>query len=197
MMNQASLPPSGATNSIPTHPAFPVLEEAAKPDVYLQLTFWEEYGALVLICAFVLIALVTYFVFFFGKNKKQIIYTPAQICIQKIHALQTDKLSLKDAAVNFSLVLREYITGKTEDPTLYETQEEFNRRVNSLNALPNALHEPVRDLLDEMARLKYEPYTENNDEKVNALAERTVNLINDIEQYQEKEIKETDIVNKG
>ncbi len=197
MMNQASLPPSGATNSIPTPPAFPVLEEAAKPDVYLQLTFWEEYGALVLICAFVLIALVTYFVFFFGKNKKQIIYTPAQICIQKIHALQTDKLSLKDAAVNFSLVLREYITGKTEDPTLYETQEEFNRRVNSLNALPNALHEPVRDLLDEMARLKYEPYTENNDEKVNALAERTVNLINDIEQYQEKEIKETDIVNKG
>lgn len=36
--------------------------------------------------------------------------------------------SLRQAAVEFSLLLRKYLVGETKDPALYETQQEFNRR---------------------------------------------------------------------
>ena len=99
-----------------------------------------------------------------------------------------------DAAVGFSLILREFITVKTEDPTLYETQEEFNRRVDALDSLPAQFQEPVKDLLDKLARMKYEPPTKSPKDAVNELANETVQIIKQIDQFHEKPEEETDVV---
>lgn len=54
--------------------------------------------------------------------------SPAETAIRDITMLRETHPSLRQAAVEFSLLLRKYLVGETKDPALYETQQEFNRR---------------------------------------------------------------------
>ena len=122
--------------------------------------------------------------------------TPAQSAVRDITMLRETHPSLRQAAVDFSLILRKFLVGETKDPALYETQQEFNRRADALTALSTELQGPTRDLLDRMAVLKYEPDTPENDSMVNELADRTVQLINDIDAASRTTQEETDLIVK-
>ena len=63
---------------------------------------------------------------------------------------------LHGAALGASMILRQYLTGATGDPTLYETREEFTAREAALGRIPEILRPRVTAHLDELSRLKYD-----------------------------------------
>lgn len=192
--------PSPATfqtppTAIPEPPAFPTLMETQSPDAYLHAGFWDSWGIWIMLAAILLAVAIAVIILIHRKGRKAAVpLTPAETAIRDITLLRETHPSLRQAAVEFSLILRKYLVGEAKDPALYETQQEFNRRADALTALPSGLQAPTRDLLDRMASLKYEPDTPENDSLVNELADSTVQLINDIETDARRTQEETDLV---
>ena len=156
--------------------------ETQAPDAYLHAGFWDTWGIWLALAA-ILLAVAAAVILLIRKKGRTAPapLTPAQSAVRDITMLRETHPSLRQAAVDFSLILRKFLVGETKDPALYETQQEFNRRADALTALSTELQGPTRDLLDRMAVLKYEPDTPENDSMVNELADRTVQLINDID----------------
>ena len=177
--------------AIPEPPAFPSLMETQSPDAYFQAGFWDAWGIWIILASILLAVAIAVIVLIRRKGR-----IPSETAIRDISMLRNTHPSLRQAAVEFSLILRKYLVGETKDPALYETQQEFNRRADALTALPSELQAPTRDLLDRMASLKYEPDTPENDSMVNELADATVQLINDIEADAHRTKEETDLVVK-
>ena len=183
--------------AIPEPPAFPTLMETQSPDAYLQAGFWDTWGIWIMLASILLAVAIAVIVLIRRKGRTPAApLSPAETAIRDITMLRETHPSLRQAAVEFSLLLRKYLVGETKDPALYETQQEFNRRADALTALPSELPGPTSDLLDRMASLKYEPDTPENDSLVNELADDTVQLINDIEADAHRTKEETDLVVK-
>lgn len=181
--------------AIPEPPAFPSLMETQSPDAYLHAGFWDTWGIWIMVAAILLAVAIAVILLIRKKGSAAPApLSPAETAIRDITLLRETHPSLRQAAVEFSLILRKYLVGETKDPALYETQQEFNRRADALTALPSHLQAPTRDLLDRMAVLKYEPDTPENDTMVNELADSTVQLINDIEADSHITQEETDLV---
>lgn len=190
-----TLPAQPASTAIPEPPAFPALQETPSPDAYLNAGFWGVWGIwIILAAALLLVAAAAFFIIRKNSRKPVAPLTAAQTALRDIDVLRNMQPPLKQAAVDLSLILRKFLVGETSDPALYETQQEFNRRANALTALPAKLQIPTRELLDRMADLKYEPDTRENASLVNELADRTVQLINDIETAARAVQQETDLV---
>jgi len=183
--------------AIPEPPAFPSLMETQTPDAYLQAGFWDTWGVWIMLASILLAIAISVIVLIRRKGRTPAApLSPAETAIRNITMLRETHPSLRQAAVEFSLLLRKYLVGETKDPALYETQQEFNRRADALTALPSELQGATRDLLDRMASLKYEQDTPENDSLVNELADNTVQLINDIEADARRPKEETDLVVK-
>ncbi len=185
------------STAIPEPPAFPSLMETQTPDAYLQAGFWDMWGIWIMLASILLVIAIAVIVLIRRKGRTPAApLSPAETAIRDITMLRETHPSLRQAAVEFSLLLRKYLVGETKDPALYETQQEFNRRADALTALPSELQGVTRDLLDRMASLKYEQNTPGNDSLVNELADDTVQLINDIETDARRPKEETDLVVK-
>lgn len=185
------------STAIPEPPAFPSLMETQTPDAYLQAGFWDMWGIWIMLASILLVIAIAVIVLIRRKGRTLAApLSPAETAIRDITMLRETHPSLRQAAVEFSLLLRKYLVGETKDPALYETQQEFNRRADALTALPSELQGVTRDLLDRMASLKYEQNTPGNDSLVNELADDTVQLINDIETDARRPKEETDLVVK-
>lgn len=183
--------------TIPEPPAFPSLMETQTPDAYLQAGFWDTWGIWIMLASILLVVAIAAIVLIRRKGSTPAApLSPAETAIRDITMLRETHPSLRQAAVEFSLLIRKYLVGETKDQALYETQQEFNRRADALTALPSELQTATRDLLDRMASLKYEPNTPENDSLVNELADDTVQLINDIERDARRPKEETDLVVK-
>lgn len=78
-----------------------------------------------------------------------------EVALQALDHLEDSTLSPKDFSLQLSMILREFLTGETQDPALFETHEEFSRRVDALAAIPADCRNDVMCLLDDLARLKY------------------------------------------
>ena len=183
--------------AIPEPPVFPSLMETQAPDAYLHAGFWDTWGIWLALAA-ILLAVAAAVILLIRKKGRTAPapLTPAQSAVRDITMLRETHPSLRQAAVDFSLILRKFLVGETKDPALYETQQEFNRRADALRALSTELQGPTRALLDRMAVLKYEPDTPENDSMVNELADRTVQLINDIDAASRTTQEETDLIVK-
>lgn len=183
--------------AIPEPPTFPNLMETQSPDAYLHAGFWDTWGVWIMLAAILLAVAIAVIMLIRRKGRTPAApLSPAESAIRDITMLRETRPSLRQAAVEFSLLLRKYLVGETKDPALYETQQEFNRRADALTSLPSELQGTTRDLLDRMAALKYEPDTPENDSLVNELADNTVQLINDIEADARRTKEETDLVVK-
>lgn len=178
-------------------PAPPELDPAATPDKLLQLPLLSplEWALLLSVIAIVL-AILILLVRKFAFRKKITPPTPGEIAIGKVSNIVALQPDLKTASVQLSLIFRSYLTGKAEDPALYETQQEFNRRGDALASIPLEFQNSSRDLLDQMARLKYEPRSEQDDQKVQELATKTTTIIRGIDQATKLTTQETDITVK-
>lgn len=159
----------------------PKLDPSTPPDaLYIpySLGVWEWVA---IIGGVLIIAIAVRFIL----NKKKVPpapSTPEQIARNEIGRLMANNPGLKEASTGLSLILRSYFTGKSEDPALFETHQEFNRRADALSSLPEPLQSPARDLLQRMAHLKYSSETPQDEELVKALHRQTLDLINQIEQ---------------
>ncbi len=107
--------------------------------------------------------------------------TPAQIALQHIDAVLASGKDLRQCATELSLILRTYLTGTSEDPTLFETHQEFSMRADALMNLPVQEQIPVRNLLQRMVQLKYEPNTADDASTASELARETKDIIERLE----------------
>lgn len=81
---------------------------------------------------------------------------PEEIALAALDAMQTTTPpDLRECSLELSMIFRQYLTGKTQDPALYETHEEFSRRLDSLSTIPAECQAETRQLLDYLASLKY------------------------------------------
>lgn len=64
---------------------------------------------------------------------------------------------VRDAAVQASLILRQYLAAAAGDPALYQTHEEFVARHDALQAVTAATRAAAQDGFSRLAALKYAP----------------------------------------
>ncbi len=81
--------------------------------------------------------------------------TPEAVAQASINRLEEELPPLRLCALRLSLILRTFLAGKTHDPALYETHEEFSLRIDSLSSLPESCQYDMRCLLETLAEQKY------------------------------------------
>lgn len=113
-----------------------------------------------------------------------------QEALRALGKLEEHLPPLRPCSLQISLILRTFLTGQTHDPALYETHEEFSLRMDSLSSVPPNCQSDTRQLLEELAELKYAP--ENNDEPLRAkqLVNQAAELINRVADAQQQQAAE-------
>ena len=113
-----------------------------------------------LLAALLLIALIgsALYIYLYRRRTQapESVTTPAQQALDALDALQADcPQLLREFSLQLSMILRRFLQGELQDPALYETHEEFSRRIDSLSAVPEPLRLPMLSLLEQLADLKY------------------------------------------
>jgi len=90
-----------------------------------------------------------------GDDNKQF-FIAAKKQIEELKP-QTSTLTVGEVATTLSLIIRDYITKVTKDPTLFETHEEFAYRNDSLECFPEKARELTKTFFDQLAISKYGP----------------------------------------
>lgn len=94
---------------------------------------------------------------------------------------------LRECSLRVSMVLRTYLAGQTHDPALYETHEEFSRRMDSLAAVPSGCREQTRELLETLAEYKYAGGEKRDALQVQAMVTQAGDLLRRIDVTQAAE----------
>lgn len=138
----------------------PTLEADLPSETFMVDHFWRNVG-IGLGLAVLLAAVALFFVW--RSRRRQALQAPVsaeQRALEALDALRSRKLPLHDFSLELSLLLREYVTGETQDPALFETHEEFSRRFDALATVPPNFRRELSALLSELAALKYAPPAE-------------------------------------
>lgn len=156
----------------------PDLEPDLTPDNFMQvvwLTPLEWCLAISLVLA--VIGLIVWR--FIARHRKKIVPPPTheEIALSAIREIEGSPISLRECCLRLSLVLRTYLTGEADDPALYETHQEFNRRVDSLASIPETEQEEMRRLLEYMASVKYAGETRGDCAEVGKLCAEARELV--------------------
>lgn len=132
----------------------PVSPEALVPDPWLAP--W-------MLVVVVLLALVAIAVLVFRKKK---VPAPDPVALRRVAredataALNAiGPVPAREAAVRASLILRRYLSVAAEDPALFETQEEFIARHESLKDFAEDARESANTGFARLAAIKYSPTT--------------------------------------
>lgn len=113
--------------------------------------------------------------------------TAEEIALNRVANLRGMTPDLRTASLELSMILREYLSNKTQDTALYETHEEFSRRLDSLSAIPRECQYTTRMLLEKFAEMKYAAIHGDAQQQVNHLIEETQNTILSIQEARQKE----------
>ncbi len=168
--------------------AIPTLE----PDIPAS-SFQEGAGWLVAAVAVVLLALLAAFLIW-RKRRRAAAPPPAPdvLALEALDRLEAASPPLRACCLELSFILRRFLTGRTQDPALFETHEEFTLRMDALTALPEACRQGARLLLDDLAEQKYAPAEEDDPVRARELLERTRELVRQITLAAEEEEKASD-----
>lgn len=160
----------------PTSPhlldAIPTLEADIPASSFMLSSFWlwVAIGLAVAVAA----ALIA-FLWWRALHKRTA--APQESALQRalkgMDALEEELPALRPCALCLSMLIRDYMSGQTGDPALFETHEEFSQRMDSLEKLPESCRYETRELLDELAGYKYAAETENAPAQARALIERS------------------------
>lgn len=145
---------------------------------------WLLWGGIAAVC---LVIGIIIFLIVRKKQKTQHIPTPEEIAMNRLAELQQAMPDLRACSLELSMTLREYLCGKTQDPAMFETHEEFSRRLDSLSAIPRECQYGTRMLLEKFAEMKYAGRQENAPQLVTSLIDETKNIILSIQAAQQKE----------
>lgn len=86
------------------------------------------------------------------RDVRLLAYQEATCALEKITAVQA-----REAAVQASLILRQYLALAAHDPALFETHEEFISRQDALKALSESARAACATGFAQLAALKYAP----------------------------------------
>lgn len=176
----ASLPAPLPSSAPDITELIPTLEADLPAESFMADHFWRNVG-IGLGVAILLAAVALFFVW--RRRRSRTIQAPLsaeQRALEALDALQSRKLPLHDFSLELSLLLREYVTGETQDPALFETHEEFSRRFDALASVPPNFRRELNSLLSELAALKYAPPTEGGAQADERMIERARALITGI-----------------
>lgn len=114
------------------------------------------------------------------KTAPEATVTPLQACDDALDALEAHPLPLREACIRLSLILRQFMAGQAQDTSLFETHEEFSRRVDALSSVPIVCRNAAHILLNELAEYKYTGEADDNPAAVRTLTVRTRELVHAI-----------------
>ena len=133
--------------------AIPELEHEVPADQFTSL-WWGWWALLILIilgaaAAYVALRLRQ-------KSPLPIPITPAEQALQDLDALESARPPLlREFSLQLSMIMRRFLQGELNDPALFETHEEFSRRIDSLASVPEQFRMPMHTLLEKLAEFKY------------------------------------------
>jgi len=101
----------------------------------------------------------------------------AAFTIAREELAEIDCKTNREAAVRCSLILRKYLAQASNDPSLFETHEEFITRQDSLTALTDEAREACAVGFSKLAALKYAPQEATDESAPAAVIEETHQLL--------------------
>lgn len=157
--------------------AIPALE----PDIPAEsFTTWEDLLTVSAVALVLVVLLAAALLYLrrqrLAKRAAQAV-TPLETALQALAALEEELPPLRLCALRLSLLLRTYLAGCAQDPALYETQEEFSQRMDSLENIPRPFRPELHDLLDELASFKYVAESDASNTGCPAYISRTRDLL--------------------
>lgn len=172
---------------------------AAEP--FLQESFWTAANIALLVLVILLLAGLSLYLYRRFKPKKSITPPSAeQIALARLADLEAQQLDTRAMSLQLSLLLREYITKETQEPTLYETHQELSSRLDSLASIPMKYQYELRQLLEELAEMKYAGTAARSDDLASSTStpsERARKLIVGIAEAERKQEAQADINKKS
>ncbi len=157
--------------------AIPTLEPELPAEAFVT---WESLiggGLALLVVLAVLVAVVCVVIRARRRRQAAATVSPLDHALAALAQLEEELPPLRPCALRLSLLLRTYLAGCTEDPALYETQEEFSQRMDSLAGVPAPLRPELRELLDELAGYKYAAEQQTDGTPCRALMGRARDLL--------------------
>lgn len=124
----------------------------------------------------------------FLRNRQKPVVPPSALDRAMAALEETERagLPLKECSLRLSYIIREYMTGETQDPALYETHEEFSERSDLLTGANSRHGYAIHKLLEELAELKYAGLQGQHAEKAAELTDRTRQLIQALHQTRQQ-----------
>ena len=141
------------------------------------LFLWWQWALLSLAALIILWLLFTFLTR--KKRTKTPETSPIQQAIQKLKTLSQQSLDSNQTAIQLSLIIREYLQARLQDPALFETDEELDNRTKDLDKLPASISPKLKQYLHHVATLKYAP---KSSAKASELCEKASELLNSMEQ---------------
>lgn len=165
--------------------AIPELESHPAPELFLR----GQHATLALWLGVALVALAAAGVLWWVRRRARKLpppRTPLQQALDRLHELAEQLPPLKECGLQVSLTIRRYLQGAVQDPALYETHEEFSRRIDALVAVPEACRYDTRNLLERLADLKYADTRESDPVRARALVDEAATLLRRIQDIQQQ-----------
>lgn len=175
------------------HPSAPNILEAIpelEKDIPVEAFAVQSLGQILLIAGIVTAVILGVVVWLILRRRKKKLPTPPGLLDNALAALQALEQStppLRECSLRVSMILRTYLAGQTHDPALFETHEEFSRRMDSLAAVPAACREQTRELLESLAEYKYAGGEKQDPLQVNAMVTQARDLLHRIHETQAAE----------
>ena len=166
--------------------AIPELEQDIPPTDFMVRNFWEPL-AWGLGIALVLIGLLLWLYLRRRGSKAPVLPSPRELAERALDKLAEEQPPLRESSLRLSMILRSFLTGQTQDPALYETHEEFSRRMDALSSVPRDCQLATRSLLEHLVELKYAGNSEQDPQLVRGLIEQARSVIADITRAQVQE----------
>ena len=165
-------------DSNPILDAIPELEKEIPADQFTTL-WWGWW----IVLTVVILGSVTMYVALRLRRKSATLppVTPAEQALEALKELDSTRPALlREFCLRLSLILRRFLEGELSDPALFETHEEFSRRIDSLAAVPEHLRMPMLDLLEKLAEFKYTASDAQDAAIADELMTRARDLLNGI-----------------
>lgn len=163
--------------------AIPELEGEAEPALYLS-----GGGYTLLSCVCVALALLAALgvIWWIRRSKRALAAEPDPLTVAQaqLRELEAALPPLRECGLQVSLIIRRYLQGAVQDPALYETHEEFSRRLDALVTVPEECRYDTRYLLERLADLKYAGTAEQDPAQARSIIEQASALLRRIQEIQ-------------
>lgn len=163
--------------------AIPELAGEVTPEHFAEGPLFDllAWGVVVL-----LIIAITGFIWWLRRRHRVLTPPPTalQLAMQQLQQLETQLPPLRECSLQLSLIVRKFLQAGAQDPALFETHEEFSRRLGSLSAVPEECRYDTRYLLEKLADLKYAAPREQDPQQARTLIEQARTLLCRIDELQ-------------